>query len=213
MAQLLSFVDTIQLGFELCGTYAKGNAASEGVPARNPLTTPMHLRRYIERYHARSGTQRAVHALRYILPGSASPMETVLAMLLHLPKRYGGYGLPAPKLNYPVETTQTHFGERQARQRICDLIWPDKLVAVEYDSDLHHRDDQSIARDSIRRVELENANVSVVTVTRAQVFNLTRMDEVAGLLFKLLGVRFQKPSVHWRAEQRRLRDELIPHFH
>lgn len=209
MAGSLSLPETVALGYELCGTYSKANLGGESAFARDPLTSPKLLRRFASQCSARCGVKKAEQALRHIQGAAASPMETVLAMLLSLPRNRGGYGLPAPKLNHPVDTVRSHFGEMHGDHRICDLLWPEAKVAVEYDSHLCHAHAQAIARDSMRRTELANAGIAVVTVTKDQVYNLRKLDEVAGLLFKLLGRRLQKPLPTWRERQAALRSVLL----
>lgn len=208
MSQLLSLAKTIELGFELCGTYAKPNGDNIEIKARNPLTSPQRIMQFLQRTSL-TGKENAKRAIKYVQAGSASPMETLLTLLLCLPKRHGGYGLPRPKLNYPIKTQRISFGEVHGGERICDLFWPDKKVSVEYDSVRYHENARSISRDAIRRVEVANADVAVVTVSKAQIFDVVKTDEVAALLFKLLGVRFQKPSAGWRMIQKSLRAELM----
>lgn len=205
MAQRLSLPTTIQLGYELCGTYAIADDLPQGMARRDPLTSPALLGEFLSRQKLRCGTERARMALQYILPASASPMETVLAMLLFLPKRHGGYGLPAPTLNGGVKI------ERRGGGRfICDMLWPRQKVAVEYDSDMAHTGREKINRDSRRRAALERCGIRVITVTKDQVKYADELDEVAHVIAKALKCRIRTSCDGWSSKQAELRRAILP---
>ena len=50
-----------------------------------------------------NGKAKAKRALKYVIDGSLSPMETMVYMLLCLPVMLGGYGLPKPEMNSIIE--------------------------------------------------------------------------------------------------------------
>lgn len=90
-------------------------------------------------------------------------MESLLSMLLCLPPSLGGFGLPRPELNCPIETNEGGIAIRR-----CDLCWPDQQFALEYDSDTFHSDESKLHLDSSRRSALEKAGVHVVSVTKTR---------------------------------------------
>ena len=74
--------------------------------------------------------RKAKTAIRYVCDGSASPMETCLALLLGLPARYGGYGLGMPEMNAKV-LIPARLGKRTTyRKYHCDLYWSEQNVAI-----------------------------------------------------------------------------------
>lgn len=93
-------------------------------------------------------------------------MESLLSMLLCLPPSLGGFGLPRPELNFPIETNEGGVAMRR-----CDLCWPDQQFALEYDSDAFHSDASELHLDSSRRSALEKAGAHIVSVTKKQVFD------------------------------------------
>ena len=101
LAGVLSAAQLIRVGFEFCGWYALDEDDPRGFRNREPLTSAAALRRYLSRAEGVRGRKRALEALRFIADGSASPMETVLTMLLCLSTALGGYGLPLPRLKVP----------------------------------------------------------------------------------------------------------------
>ena len=147
-------------------------------------------------------------ALRYIADNSASPMETILSMLMTLPYRLGGYNLPMPILNkrleIPLETRKA-VGKSYYE---CDIYWPQANVDLEYDSDTHHAEKVKIAMDSIRRDTLLAMGVTVITVTSRQINNAMVLHEVAKTVAKLLGKRLQLPD-DFEDKRSELRRQLL----
>lgn len=211
MRQLACELDVAQLvmlGYELCGSYsfaADGSAAFETLPQ----TSVGKLRRHAEASQGAHGVKRMRGALSLVGNGSRSPAETAVAMLLGMPHRYGGYGFPAPVLNYRVDprgsrralVAQSHF--------FCDLCWPDRRVAVEYDSDLCHTGAERIARDARRRAGLLALGITAITLTRAQLYDERAFHSFALMLAKRLGYRIRIRCEGFEARRRLLRQRTL----
>lgn len=118
MANKLPLTQLVQLGFELCGTYATDPLSGQ-LLKRLPRTNLQYLKNYVVKAKGIKGSAKAKQALLYIHENSASPMETKLTMLLTLPTSLGGYALPKPELNKVVEVDE---GWRIKTYR-CDLVW------------------------------------------------------------------------------------------
>ena len=240
MASQLSLVKLIELGFELCGTYAapasaasapSAPAAAVSAPAsvapaatpdiqdtlrevettynRSPLTTTKRLTAFVSKLGGVAGVKQASKALQYILDGSASPMETTITMLLTLPYRLGGYGLPAPELNMQITPAKTAKSMADRAFYSCDLYWPDFEIAVEYDSDAYHTGSARIASDSRRRNSLSALGVQVITITNQQVQRIEAFEVAAQILVVNMRrrMRFHKPT--FKAKQQELRSLLL----
>lgn len=132
LAKTLSFPKLIQLGYELCSSYA---TFEDGFRKRPPLISTHDLRNFA-RTSSFPGSKLAERAAKYVLDNAASPREAQLAMLLCLPKMYGGYGLKRPTLNFKVSLTQSGAIGKSAL--FCDLYWHSEKLAIEYDSDAFH---------------------------------------------------------------------------
>ena len=96
-------------------------------------------------------------------------METKLTLLLCLPFKLGGYGLPYPELNYPLYDTQ--FKKPKKELYRCDLCWPKLKLAIEYDSHQFHATNNKLALDSRRRIAIEQYGLHVISVTKQQVYS------------------------------------------
>lgn len=139
-------------------------------------------------------------ALDLSVERSASPAETACALLMSVSRRRGGYGLPRPQMNYTVAVGSGSY--------VCDLAWPGKCVALEYQSDLHG----STVRQSADRTKLnalQSAGYTVMQVGKEDLKRLKRTDGVASLLGAALGVSPLRPSEAFRRRQIDLRKVLL----
>ena len=211
MATRLERVRLVLLAFELCGTYALDDGHPNGFRTREkPLTSVASLRRFAQKAAGMKGSKQALQALRFVADGSASPMESVLTMLLCLPTAHGGYGIPLPRLNHLVRMPDEVRKATGRARCFCDLCWPEERLAVEYESDAFHGEGADIARDSKRRAALDRAGYAVVTVTWAQVRDTRELDEVARVLAKHLGKRLRISRSDWMARRFELRRLIMP---
>lgn len=208
MAQGLSLAQIVQVGFEACGTYRL--CPDGGFTQAEPLTSPASLRAFRRNNSGLCGSAALAQALPFVLSGAASPMESIVAMLLELAPKYGGYGLPAPKLNYKLFTGAREQAVTSKRYFVLDLCWPEKKLAVEYDSDEFHVGSERIAADAARRNALLHRGYEVVTVGRLQAMSAAKFDEVAHILAKRLGKRLRPRAEAWGLLQQQLREEILP---
>lgn len=184
------------IGFELCGTYALNGSYLRGLMGRKaPLTTRKKLARFIGNAQGLPGREQAARALRYICEGSASPMETALAMILGLPPSLGGYGIGMPQMNYKVDTVSRRLDLYQTEYRKCDLFWGPSLT-VEYDGAWDHAGREALEKDAIRRNDLFGEGIHSVTITARQIYNAellhVRARQIAAFLKKQIRPRAKK---------------------
>ena len=97
----LSLVQLITIGYELCGSYGLNDQADKGFVRKDPRSNPQFIKRYLDKCSRLHGIKTAKRASNYVVEGSASPMESLLSMLLCLPPLLGGFGLP---LEYDSDT-------------------------------------------------------------------------------------------------------------
>ena len=205
----MSLPDLIRSGCELCSTYAVHAQAQKIEYGCEPATSLDKLQAFTDKSAGLQGIKPLRRALRYILPNSASPMETALALLLALPCSLGGYGLPAPQLNRRVDV-ETYSEDLTSQDFYkCDLFWEDAKVAVEYDSTQYHTAADKIAHDARRRNELSALGISVLTVTAKQLLNWPALDKTAHVLAKHLGKRIQPQCKDYLQRQFNLRKALL----
>ena len=198
------FAQLVQIGFEICGSYCINDRGTR--TDRPPLSTAKKLRDFAQSTSF-PGCASAARAAQYVIDGSASPRETQLAMLLSLPMKYGGYGLPRPQLNYRIQLA-SKAGIIGKDTLICDLFWPDARLAVEYDSDEFHAMPLAISRDSQRRLALEVQGITCVNVANMRLANFAAFDETALGIARLLGKRIRRDKRSFIAKNRTLREAI-----
>lgn len=209
MARYLSLIMLVKLGCELCGTYGIPTIGHIDYDLEHPYTTRERLERFLEQADSLPGIDKARKAFTHLVFGSASPMETKLALLLCLPLHRGGYGLPKPQMNPHVNPKQRKRFISNGTCYYCDLLWPEAAIALEYDSFEFHGTRTAQANDAKRRTELLGRDIVAVSVTGRTVQNLLELDKVAHTLAKRLGVRIRNTSTSWRGAQHKLQGMLL----
>lgn len=205
MANSLSMVELIMLGFELCGTFDVNNG---DVRECQPLTSAAKLWAFADKMHGVNGRKNALAALKQVVDGSASPRETALCMCLCLPYRLGGYGFEKPKLNHRIDIPRALKSHVHQSYFVGDLCWPDHRLDVEYDGSLHLDADRR-ASDEARRTVLEAMGFTVVAVTRKQLNSVAATHAVAETLALHLGRRLRFSNSSFPQVRLRLRTKLF----
>lgn len=220
MAAQVDLIDAVQIGMELCGYYSKWRLEPnvmgssyyyEHLETREctfnlpPVTRSQRIKAFVAHQKGARGAVGARDALKWIADCSASPMETAVYLLLCLPKRLGGYGLPKPVLN-PKLTISNPDG---VKERYPDLFWRGANIDVEYNSDEAHSGEWARYRDAKREVELTVADVKVLPLTRNQLMNAAEFDAFAQGLRKMLRIRARKPDLEWTFRNAELRRRLL----
>lgn len=208
LAPSLPFGRLALLGMELCGGYALDADDSEGFRRREPLSTAAALRRVSQRFSGVKGAKPARLAARFLVDGALSPMEAAVVLLLCAPTSRGGYGLAPPVLN--AEVRLTRLSARWPASRFCDLYWPARRLAIEYDSNRFHVGADRIARDASRRAQLAREGVTVLTLTWDQVRDVIQFHEVALLVAARLQGGFRCSRSDWASRRAELRRQVLP---
>lgn len=210
MGTLMSLAEQIKLGNALCALHSYA-IEPDGRNARRavPLTTVARLRAFVLKAKGSRGYKQSLSALKHVVERVASPIENILAMLLCLPKKMGGYGFPKPIPNCQVPLS------KEAAQIIgydncyCDLGWPDCRLDVEYDSDFEHTGSERIAKDARRRNALQMMGYQVNVIGRIQFNDVHGFDSEARAIAKALGVRFVKTTSQQMEKKIELRKRLV----
>jgi hypothetical protein len=215
MADRLTLIELIELGFELCGSYSlptinDPNPPTRGFYTRPPITSTKKIKMLVDKMPGAKGRQRALRALGFLQDNSASPMETKLMMILVLPYRLGGFGFPIPEMNKQITP---HRAARRSTSKTffnCDLYWPDFRLAVEYDSDTYHSGPEQIASDSIRRNTLSMLKVKVISVTKQQLRSTIELKSIAQSIANHMGRRIRiSRNSEFETTHRLLRESLL----
>ena len=178
-------------GLELCATFGRSASCDGGLFSREPLVQADELASYVGSACGMRGRKRALSVLPYILEGSASPMESRLCVRFVFPCRWGGYGLPAPRLNYRIPVPEGLRAACGRHELVPDLCWPEAKLAIEYDSEAHHVTRGERRRDASKKAALTAMGWLVLTVTPGQYASLEEFHGIAQAAARRLGVRLR----------------------
>ena len=191
-ARKLDMTDLIKFGFDMCAKYKYNEFASYAQDERAIFTTPGLIENYINTAGGFYGCRPAKKAVRFVLGNSNSPMETKLAILMVLPIRLGGYGMPKPQMNKKIDLTAA-AGKKSSKSKNrfknknsdavallgydyvhADIAWP--KVVCEYNSNAAHLTPHKYTDDNNRRTALRSAGYEYIGITAGNLRSLRSID-------------------------------------
>jgi hypothetical protein len=119
---------------------------------------PEEVLRLAERYRGARGTAGLAEVVDLADAQAGSPMETRLRLLIV------GAGLPRPEVQWPVQDELTRTAVW------LDLAYPDHMIGVEYDGEVHTRAD-AVLRDIGRHTSLLDQGWRVYRYTKLDVLH------------------------------------------
>ncbi len=202
----LGFLQLIQ---EFCGCYSvlpNGNLFM-----RHPLTSVEAVSMALTQASHLRGLARARRMLPVAINGAGSPRETAVALLMCLPKRYGGYGLPKPTLNLSINLS-TNASLMWEKGNAFDLVWSQARTAIEYDGRDAHKTPEQRDRDNARRNALAADGFTLFVVTEGRLRDVRHMYAIAKSAAEHLGHRLVFRDPDFRGKHLELMDRLLaPH--
>lgn len=206
-ANELDFLSLVLLGYELCGCYSLVPQCGGGLMMRHPLTSVERIANLANSLSVK-GVGPARRALRYVLDGSGSPQETALAMMLSLPKRYGGFGFVQPQLNLRLELSNA-ASVIWPRGNAFDLVWDSAKIVVEYDGEAGHTLFEQTERDNARRNALAIDGYALFVLTKSQIANVEGFFSIAKAMAKLLNCDFRIREEGFWGKHLALREKVL----
>lgn len=218
LARELEFRELVALGCELCGSYSPDplGASEEGSGCAyqiKPATTPAAIKAFIAAVPSMHGVSRARQAAEYVLSGSASPMETMLALQLSLPVARGGYGLGAPVLNELQDVPASQQALTNMRHFAPDIFYPEYALDVEYESNEAHIFARGMSgigpktrreivakvnNDKRRMRDIQALGIRVMQVTYDDCLSIESLDRIARQIYQHIaqvrGLRYSNLS-------------------
>lgn len=210
MGEVLTMTQLAAYGLELCGGYALAPGTKRGFVDRPPLTTVEELQEILQVGPRLRGVRKAREALTWVLPGSRSPRETDLDLLLCLPSMRGGYSIPQAELNRAVPLSYEASRFVGVPVLHPDLCWFEQRTIAEYDSDGTHLEEGQVIRDVDRKDAFAADGWNVITFTnarlkKAEVFDRIVREQLAPLLCCVPSA----PTPEFLAARKQLRSELL----
>ncbi|WP_431245274.1 endonuclease domain-containing protein [Leifsonia xyli] len=127
------------------------------------LATVEDLLQAADRARGRRGVSRAKRAIPLIRPGSESPGESTLRIVLQ------DAALEPPELNYRIHARDGAFVAR------VDMAYPDQRLVIEYEGDYHRVIRDQWHKDIRRQSRLEDLGWRVIRATAADLADPTAL--------------------------------------
>ena len=179
MSRSLGEMGAALLGFELCGDYSHFSAPISGFYDRPALTDTARMAQVFSQLKGLYGLTSAQQALRLVIDGARSPMETVLACMLSFPARLGGLAFAKPKLNFEVPFSGT--ASKLAGTKCCrvDIAWPEQRIGFEYNGAAYHQDAE---KDRRRTEALQSTGWTIYVIDMARITRYSELAKYAALI-------------------------------
>ena len=203
MANKLPLPKLIEVANNLCAAFSLDTNATYGQSSRTPFVTVQDLKDYLCRATKFSGIQKARKAINYASDNSFSPMESKLATLAALPVPQGGYGLPKPVMNCDILLTNDAAAFLGRKSCKCDLVWENRKVIVEYDSNLSHLSVDQHAYDKRKANALNMSGYNVFYITADNMHSFKDIENTFFNLRKMLGLRLRTSVFESNESKRR----------
>ena len=196
---------------EFAGTYRLGVSGKGPSYRVSPIMSMESLARMAQQIGGSTASSRACKVARLAFDGSASPMETALALMLSLPLDYGGFELQKPRLNAAIDVSPYRGTVADCDQVTPDFLWPEERVALEYDSEeFHADDDKGTGRDAVRSNILTSLGYRVFRATPKTVRSLMGVELLARQLAGAIGAELKAPGEIQALRRQRLFALLMP---
>ena len=200
----MSVEQSAMLGFELCGSYAVDCRAKAGFAQASAIASTTEMLAFSNTAFVWRFARSTRRGASLVLDGAASPAEAQLACRLCFSKARGGYGLPRPEMNCRVEVRGEARKMTQKRFFVCDLLWKEAGLDVEYDSAMFHASAGGLASDAERRNALQAIGLAVITVTGGHMADPLSFDDAARSIAHALDVRLRTSLSDWPQRRRAL---------
>lgn len=189
MAQSRGIQELAVIGCYLCGGFSISDEGRGYTGLRDPLTTPEDIAAFLDLMPGAYGLNKARRALRYIVPNTASPIETLLALTSSLPSMLGGRAMPQVVANQRIAVPERLQNLMAAHELFGDLYYASVKGDIEYDSYDYHTGRYRLDHSSARRNVIEAAGIKVVSATWGQIKTFELYEDFWWLVEYNFGIR------------------------
>lgn len=194
--------ELVLLACNLCSIFILDKDEEYGQYSREQITSVSAIESFLKKAGDFPGIKKARIAIKYASDRSNSPMESKLATISCLPIHYGGYALYKPRLNF--EITLSADGAEILKRKTClgDLVWPEHMTDVEYDSNATHLSIDQHARDKARFNALTLTGYKVISLTSDQLRSLSEIDRIFFLIRRSLNMQARRERFNQHRDTR-----------
>lgn len=198
MAQCRDVQELAMVGCYLTSRFSITESGRGYAGMREPLTTPERISAYLDLLPGANGMRRARRALRYVVPNTASPIESLLALTSLLPPSLGGRTMPSVVANQRIVVPEKLQKLMGSEELFGDLFYEKVGGDIEYDSYDYHTGKFRLDHTSTRRNVLEAARIKVVSATWGQIKTFELYQDFWWLVENNFGLR------HYKLNQKQL---------
>lgn len=189
VAPCLSTIQLASLISTMIGSYTTCDFAEYGLFRRRPLVTISNLKALMRERPQEFAAGLVRKAIPLTFGNCRSPAEVKLAMLLMLPRRYGGFAVKRGSINEHISLDEAAYEMCGQRDAYYDLGWEETRHILEYiGSDAH----QDRTKDARRTAALQHMGYDVTEILQKQLESEKFMSRLAADLMAELGQR-QRP--------------------
>lgn len=176
---------------------------------RPPLTTLDEIAELADELRGTAGCRVVERALVLAMEGSASPLESKIALFLTAGTRIGGEGWPKPKLNHHIDFDKA--AGKLGHQSFCvaDQLYEQVKGVLEVESEAYHSKDLTFKREIGRAAALESMGYRVISFTNDQVADLENYDAVIGRKAEMLGLPLANRTATFLARRNALHAKIF----
>lgn len=201
LTEKAAFFRLMALSSELCGTYARDPANPAGGECTWKVASLCEAEGLRDSLEATSGIRGVVEARRaasLVVGGSASPTESLLAMVMSLPTELGGVPMPAFIHNRELVWPEGAYQLLNHQTMTPDFYWPRHAVALEYDGTVHE-DRKNVREDHRRQQDYAICNIALVTSQADDVRSARALERLMRLVALKLAAK-EEPGFMLRVE-------------
>lgn len=205
----LPLAQLTELACALSGNYCFAAKPKGVVTSALPLVSLRDMHAFLHAHQQIRGASKALRAIDLAIDHLGSPYETILYLLLCLPRKLGGYGFPKPVANQSIAPKSRDAHLVAQREFYPDLLWPDRRFIIEYDSLEHHSAPEKAEHDARRRNDLESIGYRVMVANRSIISSAALFSQFADNVRRELGVRSRSETTHYLNSRMQLRKLLL----
>lgn len=202
-------LEQLEFGYEICGSYRMGLSPFDPYSEKSLDTSVFDIKKFLGFHPGVHGFKKSSRVARHIRDRSASPAETIIAILLTLPQSQGGLGIRAMELNARVDIPPDLSSLARSKFfKIDALIQRAGVrVGIEYKGG-HHDEPDRKGRDAEREAVLAAMGYKMISITSAQLTSQLACHRSINAVANALGIRIDASS-SFQAAQNNLRQFLI----
>jgi len=190
LSGLYNVIELSSIAMAMSGKYMPAHAEND-LARHDPVTSVALLRSFAMGAGTHWGVDKSAQATRWAVDNSRSPMETSLALLIHMPRTLGGYGLVRPVLNQRIYLSEESTAIYPHRYCEADVSAPGSSLLLEYLGRAFHKEEH---HDIRRELALQHEGYQLQHVTVHQLVDPSGRNEIMRRYAQSAGIALKPPT-------------------